>query len=141
MEAGTLAKTIIERERGAARDGDLLRLVAEGDERALAELYDRHGRAAYGLARRILRDPALAEDAVQDAFVGVWQGAGRFRAERGSARSWILMLVHRRAVDVVRREERTRAADDLIEPERSRSGSTEDDASLRTEQRKIQRAL
>jgi RNA polymerase sigma-70 factor (ECF subfamily) len=141
MEAGTLAKTIIERERGATRDDDLVQRVADGDERALGELYDRHGRTAYGLALRILRDPGLAEDAVQEAFVGVWRSAARFQAERGSARSWILTLVHHRAVDAVRREERSRSAHDLVEPDASWSESAEDAASLRAEQQTIQRAL
>ena len=141
MEAGTLARTTIERERGVTEDADLLQLVVRGDERALAELYDRHGRAAYGLALRILRDPGLAEDAVQEAFVGVWRSAARFQAERGSARSWILTLVHRRAVDAVRREERSRSAHDFVEPDASWSESAEDAASLRAEQQTIQRAL
>jgi RNA polymerase sigma-70 factor (ECF subfamily) len=93
-------------------DEALVGLVARGDQEALAELYDRHGALAYGVARRILRDPQLAEDAVQEGFVNVWRGAGGFRPDRSRAASWILMLVHRRAVDIVRREER-RSAESL----------------------------
>jgi RNA polymerase sigma-70 factor (ECF subfamily) len=141
MEAGTLARTILERERDVAGDDDLLRWVAGGDERALTVLYDRHGRTAYGLALRILRDPSLAEDAVQEAFAGVWHSAAGFRADRGSARSWIMTLVHRRAVDTVRREERVRATRDLIDVEVWWPESAEDVASLRTERRMIQHAL
>ncbi len=81
-------------------------LVARSDENALAELYDRHGRVAFGLALRVLRDRNLAEDAVQEAFLAVWRTAGSFVPERAKASTWILMLVHRRAVDSVRREER-----------------------------------
>src|ERR687886_50766 len=94
--------------RELARLGDeaLLSLVARSDEAALAELYDRFGRIAYGLALRILRDDALAQDAVQEAFLAIWRSADRFLAERAKASTWILTLVHRRAVDVVRREER-----------------------------------
>src|SRR5918996_2763458 len=77
-------------------DEALVALVARGEEGALAELYDRHGRLAYGLALRILRDPALAEDAVQDAFLAVWRSAGRFVPERSKASTWLLTLVHRR---------------------------------------------
>jgi len=83
--------------------------VASSDEIALAELYDRFGRVAYGLALRILRDEALAQDAVQDAFLAIWRSADRFFAERAKASTWILTLVHRRAVDLVRREDRRRA--------------------------------
>ena len=83
-------------------DEALLALASRGDERALAELYDRYSRIAYGLALRIVRDPALAEDAVQEAFVTVWRTAGSFMPGRAKASTWILTLVHRRAVDVVR---------------------------------------
>ncbi|PWU25215.1 MAG: RNA polymerase subunit sigma, partial [Candidatus Rokuibacteriota bacterium] len=84
-------------------DEALLALVSRSDEKALAELYDRHGRVAYGLALRILRDPSLAEDAVQEGFLAVWRSAGGFLPERAKPSTWILTLVHRRAVDLVRR--------------------------------------
>jgi RNA polymerase sigma factor (sigma-70 family) len=89
-------------------DEALLSLVASSDEAALAELYDRFGGVAYRLALRILRDDALAQDAVQEAFLAVWRSADRFLAERARASTWVLTLVHRRAVDLVRREERRR---------------------------------
>jgi RNA polymerase sigma-70 factor (ECF subfamily) len=72
------------------------------EELALAELYRRYATIAYGLARRVVGDPSLAEDAVQEGFLAVWRSAGRFAPERGQARAWILTLVHRRAVDLVR---------------------------------------
>ena len=90
-------------------DEAVVALTARSDEVALAELYDRFGRIAYGLALRVLRDEGLAEDAVQEAFLGIWRGASRFIPERSKASTWILTLVHRRAVDLVRREERRRA--------------------------------
>ena len=90
-------------------DEALLALCSRADENALGELYDRYGRVAYGLALRIVRDRALAEDAVQEAFLAVWRSAGAFLAEQGKPSTWILTLVHRRAVDLVRREERRRA--------------------------------
>ena len=89
-------------------DEALLSLVASSDDAALGELYDRFGGVAYGLALRIVRDQALAQDAVQEAFLAVWRSADRFLAERAKASTWILTLVHRRAVDLVRREERRR---------------------------------
>src|SRR3954452_16166095 len=95
-------------------DEAVVALCARSDEVALAELYDRFGGVAYGLARRILRDDLLAEDAVQEAFLAIWRGAARFVPERGKASTWILTLVHRRAVDLVRREQR-RAVEALPE--------------------------
>ena len=89
-------------------DEALVALVARSDDEAFAELYDRYDSLAYGLARRLLRDGALAEDAVQDAFLMIWRSAARFNAERAPARVWILTLVHRRAVDLVRHHERRR---------------------------------
>jgi RNA polymerase sigma-70 factor (ECF subfamily) len=90
-------------------DEALLALIARADEDALAELYRRLGKLAYGLAFRVLRDDALAQDAVQEAFLGVWRAADRFVAERAKPSTWVLTFVHRRAVDIVRREERRRA--------------------------------
>jgi RNA polymerase sigma factor (sigma-70 family) len=90
-------------------DEALVALVARGEEDALAALYDRLGQTAYGLALRVTRDPAFAEDVVQEAFLSLWRTAGRFVPERSRAGTWLLTLVHRRAVDLVRREERRRA--------------------------------
>ena len=87
----------------------LIERVAAGDEAAFAELYDAFSRPAYGVALRILRESGLAEDAVQEAFLAAWRTAHRFQAERGSAATWILTLVHRRAVDAVRRRQHRRA--------------------------------
>ena len=116
-------------------------LAARSDELAFAELYDRYGRAAYGLALRVVRDQALAEDAVQDAFLAIWRGASRFIPERGKASSWILTLVHRRAVDLVRREERRRAEPLHDEEAHAEQPSAEDMAWLRLERERVQAAL
>jgi RNA polymerase sigma-70 factor (ECF subfamily) len=121
-------------------DEAVVALVARSEELALAELYDRHGRAAYALARRILRDPGLAEDAVPEAFLAVWRGAARCVPERAGAASWIMMLVHRRAVDLVRREQRRRA-EPYVELEDQGSPSAEDAAWLRLERERVQAAL
>jgi RNA polymerase sigma factor (sigma-70 family) len=121
-------------------DEELLAVVARGDETALAALYDRYGRVAYGLALRVLRVEALAEDAVQEAFLAIWRTASRFVPERGKASTWILTLVHRRAVDLVRREERRRA--DTLEhaPEPS-GGAVDEEAWLRLQRERVQDAL
>lgn len=122
-------------------DEDLVAAVARGDDSALAQLYDRYARPAYGLALRILRDPTLAQDAVQDAFLAVWRTAAAFDPERGRAQTWLLTLVHRRAVDVVRREQRRRAGplpEQLTEPA---EGGTDEAADLRDRRRRVQAAL
>jgi RNA polymerase sigma-70 factor (ECF subfamily) len=87
------------------RADELLRAAARGDERAFAELYDMVAPRVYGLARRILRDPAQAEEVAQEAMVEVWRTATRFDTARGSATSWIFTIAHRRAVDRVRSEQ------------------------------------
>jgi RNA polymerase sigma factor (sigma-70 family) len=122
-------------------DEAVVALTARSDEIALAELYDRYGRVAYGLALRVLRDEALAEDAVQEAFLAIWRGAARFLPERGKASTWILTLVHRRAVDLVRREQRRRT-EPLPELELAAPGGSADDAMwLRLERERVQTAL
>jgi RNA polymerase sigma-70 factor (ECF subfamily) len=124
-------------------DEALVALVARGDEPALAELYDRVGRIAYGLAYRVLRDERLAEDAVQEGFLAVWRTASSYLADRAKARTWILTLVHRRAVDLVRREERRRAEplEDDVGEQAGVSGSAEEAAWLGFERDRVQDAL
>jgi RNA polymerase sigma factor (sigma-70 family) len=121
-------------------DEALVALVARGEDGALAELYDRFGHVAYGLALKVVRDPALAEDAVQDAFLAVWRSSGRFVAERAKASTWILTLVHRRAVDVVRREQPRRTEPLETAPQTS-ANLTEDEAWLRLQRTRVQDAL
>jgi RNA polymerase sigma-70 factor, ECF subfamily len=122
-------------------DEALLSLVASSDDQALAELYDRFGRVAYGLALRILRDEALAQDAVQEAFLAVWRSADRFLAERAKASTWILTLVHRRSVDLVRREDRRRGEPLESAAEPTAPVTTEEEATLGFERRIVQEAL
>jgi RNA polymerase sigma factor (sigma-70 family) len=128
------------RELAHLSDEALLALCSRGDEAALGEVYDRYGRVAYGLALRIVRDRALAEDVVQEAFLAVWRSAGAFLAERGKPSTWILTFVHRRAVDLVRREQRRRAEplDDVAQPA---GESTDEEAWLRAQRQVVQGAL
>jgi RNA polymerase sigma-70 factor (ECF subfamily) len=118
----------------------LLALIARGDDDALANLYDRLGGVAYRLAYRILRDEVLAQDAVQEAFLGAWRTAASFDPARGKASTWLLTLVHRRAVDLVRREDRRRA--EPVDPPPSRNTEAVDEtAAVREQRRRVQAAL
>lgn len=92
-------------------DRDLVRLMAAGNASAVGLLYDRHGRLAYALARRIVGDAAEAEEVVMEAFAQVWRDAARFEEGRGSPGAWIAMITRSRALDHVRaRGRRQRAA-------------------------------
>jgi len=134
------AGTGSDRELAHLSDEALIALLARGDDGALAELYDRFGAVAYGLAIRIVRDAALAEDVVQEAFLTVWRTAARFVAERAKARTWILTLVHRRAVDLVRREQ-FRRAEPLKDVPETGGRTAEEEAWLRLERARVQDAL
>jgi RNA polymerase sigma factor (sigma-70 family) len=122
-------------------DEAVVALVARSDQEALGELYDRFGRVAYGLALRVLRDEKLAEDAVQEGFLAAWRNADRFLPERGKASTWLLTLVHRRAVDLVRREDSRRAEPIAEDAAAGASRSAEEDAWLRFERERVQSAL
>lgn len=121
-------------------DDELLAGVANGDATALAELFDRHGRVAYGLALRVVRDADLAEDVVQEAFLSVWRSAHAFDPRRSSGRSWLLVLVHRRAVDVVRFRAR-RAAERLPEGDGAAATPAAEAAELAWERSRVTSAL
>jgi RNA polymerase sigma factor (sigma-70 family) len=82
--------------------------MVSGDDSALSEVYDQFGSFVYGLALRVIGDPRAAEDVSQDVFMSVWERPDAFDPERGSLRTWLGTLAHRRAVDYVRREEARR---------------------------------
>lgn len=95
-------------------DRQVLAELGAGRLDALEILYDRYRAMAYAIALRITADPTLAEDVVQDAFLGVWRHADRYAEGRGSVKTWLLSIVHHRAIDAVRRR---RPASDLPDPE------------------------
>ncbi len=138
--SGARRKAPFGRDLARFSDEALLALVTRSDDQALAELYDRYGRVAYTLALRILRDRVLAEDAVQEAFLAVWRSAGTFLAGRSRPSTWILTLVHRRAVDIVRREERRRGVPIESAPDPA-GDATDEEAALRSRRRIVQDAL
>ena len=84
--------------------GELLTLVARGDQVAFETVYDRAAPAVFGLVLRVLRDAAQAEEVAQEALLEVWRTAGRFDPARGTGLAWVLTIAHRRAVDRVRSE-------------------------------------
>jgi RNA polymerase sigma-70 factor (ECF subfamily) len=88
--------------------------VATGDKRAFAELYDATASRIYGLVRRLLIDPAQSEEVTQEIYLEIWQTAGRYKPERGSAMSWMLTMAHRRAVDRVRASQSSRERDSKV---------------------------
>ncbi|HEV2092067.1 MAG TPA: sigma-70 family RNA polymerase sigma factor [Rubrobacter sp.] len=98
----------------------MISLVGAGDARAFAALYDRHSRAVYSLAWRMMGERQSAEDLAQDAFLKVWRSAGTYRAHRGSARAWILSVVRNRGVDRLRSQATRRRTREVAEAEAPR---------------------
>ena len=126
------------------RDGQLVELVAQRDAGALEALYERYGRAAYSLARRILTEETLAQDVVQEVFLSLWRDAGRFDAARGTVATYLLSMTHHRAVDVVRREEnlrRWRTSDEGLELESDPKARVEDEAEASERRAEVRAAL
>lgn len=85
-------------------DAELVRKLGAGDGAALSALYQRFGRPCYSLARRICVDEGLAEDVVQEVFLALWRDPARFDPARGDFATWLLTLIHHKAVDAVRKE-------------------------------------
>jgi RNA polymerase sigma factor (sigma-70 family) len=127
-------------------DADLVRRVRSGDRDAVDDLYQRFRRPAFALARRILADDTLAEDVLQDVFVTVWRDPAAFDRARGSVASWLLAMVHHKAVDAVRREEshrrrQARAQDELVLSAPTAARDVEDEAFSRVEYEQVRVAL
>jgi len=127
------------------REEDLARLlarVARGDERAFEAVYEQLARPVYGLARKVVRDPAQSEEVAQEVLLEVWRTASRFDATRGSALTWAMTIAHRRAIDRVRsvsaatqREQKAGA----VEPPDAEA--VEDTVAARLEAERVRRCL
>jgi RNA polymerase sigma-70 factor (ECF subfamily) len=129
---------------GGLSDEELMRRVGDGDAAAFEFVYDRHSRAAYALAYRIVGSRPSAEEAVQEGFLAVWRGAARYRPDRGSVGTWVLGIVHHRAVDVLRRSmvvDRRRGSAEGIEERLVAPEHTEREALAREETREVRGAL
>ena len=125
-------------------DEEMMQLVQRGDPRAFELLYDRHGGAAFSLAYRMSGDRLAAEDIAQEAFLSIWRSRLRYQPERGSVRTWVLGIVHNRAIDSLRRSlvhERRRSVVEGIEEREQAPELTEVEAVRREEARQVRSAL
>jgi len=125
-------------------DEDLMALVHAGEARAFEVIFDRHADVAFSLAYRMCGRRAMAEDVVQEAFVSLWRTGVRYDPTRGSVRSWVLRIVHNRAIDVFRRElaRDSRTVDDGELAERLQDDARTDHEVLRRDDaRQVRRAL
>src|SRR3954470_927605 len=120
----------------ALADEDLMQLMRRGDARAFEVIYERHSSAAFSLAYRMTGTRGLAEDVAQDASLSIGRSGARYERARGSVRTWVLGIVHHRAIDALRRSfvhDRRRANDEGIE-ERLESGERTDNEVARREE-------
>jgi RNA polymerase sigma-70 factor, ECF subfamily len=126
-------------------DEELLERVQAGDTEAFECIYDRHARPAYSLAHRILDTPVAAQDVVQEAFLAVWRTSGGYSPARGSVRTWILAVVHNRAIDAVRRTgvpgRAVAGGTEAIEPADTADRQTEAVVERREDSRALRSAL
>jgi RNA polymerase sigma-70 factor (ECF subfamily) len=125
-------------------DEDLMQLVRRGDARAFETVYERHATAAFSLAYRMTGKRSTAEDVVQEAFLSLWRSGARYDRARGSVRTWVLGIVHNRAIDALRRSmvhDRRRASDEGIEERFEARERTEVEAARRDEARDVRQAL
>jgi RNA polymerase sigma-70 factor, ECF subfamily len=125
-------------------DEEVMQLVQQGDPRAFELLYDRHGGAAFSLAYRMTGNRTSAEDVAQEAFLSFWRSRLRYQPERGSVRTWVLGIVHNRAIDGLRRSmvhDRRRTSAEGIEERQEAPERTEVEVARREEARHVQGAL
>jgi RNA polymerase sigma-70 factor (ECF subfamily) len=95
-------------------DGLLLQRVRQGDQNAMAEIFDRYGRAVYSVALRILKDAGHAEDVMQEIFFQVWRNSDSFVQGRGSLGAWLVVVARNRSIDLLRRRKPADSVDDVV---------------------------
>ena len=125
-------------------DEELMDHVRDGDPDAFSVIYDRHSTAAFSLAYRMVGKRNLAEDVVQEAFLSLWRSNARYDAARGSVRTWLLGIVHNRAIDQLRRStvhDSRRASDEGLEERFAAPERTDAEAARRSEAVEVRRAL
>ena len=106
-------------------DEELISLAENDDPEAFAALYDRHSRALYSLAYRMMGERQAAEDLVQEVFLKLWRGAGTYQVERGTVRTWLLSIVHNRGIDELRSAASRRRRQQMIEASAAKSQPSE----------------
>src|SRR5688572_11752721 len=125
-------------------DEDVMQLVRRGDARAFEVIYARHSGAAFSLAYRMMGTRSGAEDVTQDAFLSMWRSGARYDRARGSVRTWVLGIVHHRAIDALRRStvhDRRRTSDEGIEERLEAPQRTDAEAARRQEARTVRDAM
>ena len=125
-------------------DEELMDRVRDGDSAAFSVIYDRHGTTAFSLAYRMAGKRNVAEDVVQEAFLSLWRTSARYDASRGSVRTWVLGIVHNRAIDALRRSnvhDKRRASDEGIEERFAAPERTDAEAARRSEAHEVRSAL
>jgi RNA polymerase sigma-70 factor (ECF subfamily) len=125
-------------------DEDVMQLVRRGDARAFEVIYERHSGAAFSLAYRMMGTRSGAEDVTQDAFLSMWRSGARYDRARGSVRTWVLGIVHHRAIDALRRatvHDRRRSGDEGIEERFEARERTDLEAARREEAGAVRGAL
>ena len=125
-------------------DEEVMHLVQQGNARAFELLYDRHGGAAFSLAYRMVGDRVAAEDVAQEAFLSIWRSRLRYQPERGSVRTWVLGVVHHRAIDALRRNlvhDRRRASAEGLEDRQEAPDRTDVEVARREEARHVRTAI
>jgi RNA polymerase sigma-70 factor (ECF subfamily) len=125
-------------------DEEAMQLVADGNPRAFELIYDRHGGAAFSLSYRMVGNRVTAEDITQEAFLSIWRSRMRYDTSRGSVRTWVLGIVHNRAIDALRRgavHERRRETLEGVEERREAPERTDVEVARREEARNVRDAL
>ena len=125
-------------------DEDLMQYVRRGEAVAFEMIYERHGTAAFSLAYRMTGNRNAAEDVVQEAFLSLWRSNARYDRTRGSVRTWVLGIVHNRAIDALRRSvvhDKRRASDEGIEERFEAADRTDVEVARRDEAREVREAL
>jgi RNA polymerase sigma-70 factor, ECF subfamily len=118
-------------------DAELLEAVARQDQSAMATLFDRYSRLVYSIALRVLREPSLAEDVMQEVLLQVWRQPGGFVSQRGSLGAWLAVVARNRSIDVLRRRANLQTLEDMVLPEPKNMARSVEDVHLMNQVRDV----